>query len=164
MKALKQFALIAVVGGIIAAALVDLWADLAAGGSWRHLIQEMFILLVSAVAFGYLFYNLRRQHIELARLRTDLAQSKQRYAASEQLVNARQQMGRLIAAQFQTWELTASEQEVALLLLKGLSFREIAEIRDTLEKTVRQQASSIYRKAGVSGRASFAAWFIEDIL
>jgi DNA-binding CsgD family transcriptional regulator len=37
-------------------------------------------------------------------------------------------------------------------------------VRDTHEKTVRQQASAIYRKAGVSGRHAFAAWFIEDFL
>jgi len=45
-----------------------------------------------------------------------------------------------------------------------LSFKEIAAVRKTLEKTVRQQASSIYKKAGVSGRHEFSAWFIEDIL
>jgi DNA-binding CsgD family transcriptional regulator len=164
VRPFKQIVLIVVVAVIIAGALADLWVDLGAGASWRHLVQETFIVLVAVAAIGYLVYDLHLQRIELARLKADLAQSKQRYAASEQLLNARQQMGRLIAAQFETWGLTASEREVALLLLKGLSFREIAEVRSTLEKTVRQQASSIYKKAGVSGRASFAAWFIEDIL
>lgn len=51
-----------------------------------------------------------------------------------------------------------------MLLLKGLSFKEIASVRDTMEKTVRQQASTIYRKANVSGRHAFSAWFIEDLL
>ncbi len=50
------------------------------------------------------------------------------------------------------------------LLLKGLSLREISIIRETQEKTVRQQASSIYKKSGVNGRHAFSAWFIEDIL
>ena len=49
-------------------------------------------------------------------------------------------------------------------MLKGLSFREIAELRETREKTVRQQASSVYRKAGVAGRNELAAWFFEDML
>ena len=31
-------------------------------------------------------------------------------------------------------------------------------------KTVRQQASSVYRKAGVTGRNELAAWFFEDML
>jgi len=51
-----------------------------------------------------------------------------------------------------------------MLLLKGLSIKEIAALRETHEKTVRQQASAIYRKAGVAGRHAFAAWFIEDLL
>jgi len=51
-----------------------------------------------------------------------------------------------------------------MLLLKGLSFKEIAALRITLEKTVRQQASSIYRKSGISGRHELAAWCIEDYL
>jgi len=33
-----------------------------------------------------------------------------------------------------------------------------------LEKTVRQQASAIYSKAGLSGRHAFSAWFIEELL
>lgn len=48
------------------------------------------------------------------------------------------------------------------MLLKGLSFKEIAVVRDTVEKTVRQQASALYRKSGLSGRHELAAWFIED--
>jgi DNA-binding NarL/FixJ family response regulator len=73
-------------------------------------------------------------------------------------------LSEVIQEQFSEWQLTAGEQEVALLLLKGLSFKEIAALRNTLEKTVRQQASGIYRKAGVTGRHAFAAWFIEDFL
>jgi DNA-binding NarL/FixJ family response regulator len=45
-----------------------------------------------------------------------------------------------------------------------LSFNEIAAVRETKEKTVRQQASEIYRKSGVSGRHAFSAWFFEDFL
>ncbi|MGB0849457.1 MAG: helix-turn-helix transcriptional regulator, partial [Thiolinea sp.] len=65
---------------------------------------------------------------------------------------------------FVDWVLTPSETEVAMLLLKGLSFEEIAGVRDTKEKTVRQQATAIYRKSGLNGRHEFAAWFFEDFL
>ena len=37
-------------------------------------------------------------------------------------------------------------------------------VRGTAEKTIRQQASSIYQKANILGRHSFSAWFIEDFL
>ncbi len=66
--------------------------------------------------------------------------------------------------QFDVWKLSCSEKDVAMLLLKGLSFKEIAELRKTKEKTVRQQASAIYSKANVTGRHEFSAWFFEDLL
>lgn len=52
----------------------------------------------------------------------------------------------------------------ALLLLKGLSHKVIAEVRATSERTVRQQALAVYRKAGLAGRAELAAFFLEDLL
>ena len=66
--------------------------------------------------------------------------------------------------QFSRWELTQAEREVALLLLKGLSTRDIAIVRATREATVRQQAQGVYRKAGMEGRAELAAFFLEDLL
>jgi DNA-binding CsgD family transcriptional regulator len=80
------------------------------------------------------------------------------------VLDARRKLGTVVSQQFTEWMLTDSEIEVGWLLLKGLSLKEIALVRNTQEKTVRQQASSIYRKAGVSGRHAFSAWFIEDIL
>lgn len=69
-----------------------------------------------------------------------------------------------IQSQLLQWGLTAAEKEVALLLLKGLSFREIAEIRSTSEKTTRQQALMIYQKSKLPGRAELSAFFFEDLL
>jgi DNA-binding CsgD family transcriptional regulator len=69
-----------------------------------------------------------------------------------------------VAAQLQRWGLTTSEKEVALLLLKGLSHREIATLRGTGEPTVRQQSRALYRKAGLSGRHELAAFFLEDLM
>ena len=48
--------------------------------------------------------------------------------------------------------------------MKGLTFKENATVRETREKTVRQQASTIYAKSGLEGRHAFAAWFLEDFL
>lgn len=62
------------------------------------------------------------------------------------------------------WELSPAEKEVALLLLKGLSHKEIAEVRGTSEATVRQQSRALYKKAGLTGRHDLAAFFLEDLL
>lgn len=69
-----------------------------------------------------------------------------------------------IDEQLTKWNLTTAEKEVAFLLLKGLSLKEIAEIRKTTEKTARVQSMAIYAKAGLSGRPELAAFFLEDLL
>lgn len=73
-------------------------------------------------------------------------------------------LGDAIDEQFTRWNLTEAEREVALLLLKGLSLKEIAQIRSTSERTIRAQAQSLYGKAGVTGRAALSAFFLEDLL
>ena len=37
-------------------------------------------------------------------------------------------------------------------------------VRATSERTVREQARSIYTKAGLTGRAALSAFFLEDLL
>ncbi len=65
--------------------------------------------------------------------------------------------------QFHEWDMTAAEREVGLLVLKGLSHKEIAALRATTEATVRQQAQSIYRKSNLPGKTAFSAYFLEDL-
>lgn len=65
--------------------------------------------------------------------------------------------------QFQDWGMTGAEREIGLLILKGLSHKEIAVLRATTEPTVRQQAQSIYRKAKLPGKTAFCAYFLEDL-
>jgi DNA-binding CsgD family transcriptional regulator len=69
-----------------------------------------------------------------------------------------------INKQLDKWELTKAEKRVAFLLLKGLSIKEIADLRKTSEKTVRTQANSIYSKSGLPGRSALSAFFLEDLL
>ncbi|MFT5681969.1 MAG: DNA-binding CsgD family transcriptional regulator [Myxococcota bacterium] len=70
----------------------------------------------------------------------------------------------VIDAQFIAWSLSPAESEVAMLLLKGLSLKETAEVRGTSERTTRKQARAVYRKSGLAGRAELSAWFLEDLL
>lgn len=69
-----------------------------------------------------------------------------------------------IEKQFEEWQLTAAEREVALLMLKGFSHAEIAGLRGTTEATVRHQARAAYQKSGLPNRTSFCAYFLEDLL
>jgi len=73
-------------------------------------------------------------------------------------------LGLAIERQCDRWGLTEAESAVALLLLKGLSMKEVADVRGTSERTARQQALAVYRKAGLGGRAELSAFFLEDLL
>ena len=70
----------------------------------------------------------------------------------------------LIQSQFVIWGLTSAEKDVALLLVKGLSFSEIATIRGTTNNTVRNQAHTIYSKSNLKSRTELAAYFMEELL
>lgn len=161
----KEVMLILVLALVLVASGVDLAADLAHGADRDHIIKEAAVVVISGLAIAWLLLGLRRQRLEISDLRAELAAARELPAgAGQAVVEARQRLGGVIAGQFREWQLTESEQEVGWLLLKGLSLKEIALLRETREKTVRQQASSIYRKAGLAGRHAFAAWFIEDML
>lgn len=94
-----------------------------------------------------------------------LRRAMDRVAAQERTIGtARGDLGRIVEAQFVAWGLTPAERDVGLLALKGLDPAEIARLRGAAASTVRAQLTRIYSKAGVSGRAQFAAWFVEDLL
>jgi DNA-binding NarL/FixJ family response regulator len=50
------------------------------------------------------------------------------------------------------------------LIIKGFSFFEIATLRNVTEKTVRKQATSIYKKANTANRAEFTAEFLSELI
>lgn len=66
--------------------------------------------------------------------------------------------------QFSEWGLSPSEREVAVLLIKGLSMKEISQARAVKEKTIRQQATNVYAKSDCAGRHELVARFIEDLM
>ena len=145
--------------------LADVLTDISLGVPTWHIIEECLIVLAAGVTAGYLMLETRRRARQLEQLKRTLSQADRQIAdITAEMRGARRHYSELIHRQFDDWKLTHSEQQVAMLLLKGLSFREIATVRDTREKTVRQQASTIYAKSGLDGRHAFAAWFLEDFL
>ncbi len=69
-----------------------------------------------------------------------------------------------ISSQMDEWGMTRSEKDIGWLLIKGFSFAEISRLRKVKEHTTRLQASSLYAKSGVSGRAEFCAEIIQAFL
>lgn len=66
--------------------------------------------------------------------------------------------------QFDRWGMSRAEKDVGMLILKGLSHKEISCLRGTTEATVRQQAQSIYQKSDLPGKTAFSAYFLEDLI
>lgn len=64
---------------------------------------------------------------------------------------------------FRNWGLTPSEQDVAVFAIKGYTIAEIAKLRHSAEATVKTHLNSIYRKAGVPGRAQLVSVLVEDL-
>lgn len=152
---------------VLVAALVavDVAGDARAGSPPGHLALEVAIIAAALAGAGVLWLQLVRTRRRAAALRVNLD------AAEESLVRFRQEsqellrgLGAAIDRQFGRWELSPAEREVALLLLKGLSLKEIAGVRETSERTVRQQSLAVYRKSGLKGRAELSAFFLEDLL
>ena len=54
--------------------------------------------------------------------------------------------------------LTAREQEIALLVARGLTNRQIAQELSISERTVENHIGKIFRKLGFSSRSQIAAW------
>lgn len=161
-KELLVISLLAVVAVLSAA---DILHDMREGASTAHLALESVLVTAALGLIVVLASGVWRESRNNAALKQELAaRAAAPEAASEAVRAARHELANVTQVQFETWNLTGTEREIAMLLLKGLSFKEIAAVRSTAEKTVRQQASSIYGKSGVAGRHEFAAWFIEDFL
>lgn len=129
----------------------DVVGDLRDNPSSTHFIFEA--LVTAALAVG-VFFGARALNETLAVMR---AQETALAAASGAL-------SQVIADQFTDWRLTPAERDVGMLALKGLDVAEISQMRSAAAGTVRAQLARIYAKAGVSGRAQFAAFFVEDLL
>jgi len=166
MLYIKELLIVVLLSFVIGGSLIDVVFDYREGASLSHIAVELMLVTASLVLIAMLVFGIWRETRSNRRLKAELASRPAGVSPAQApgLSAARHDFAKVLQEQFAVWGLTQTEKDVSLLLLKGLSFKEIASVRDTLEKTVRQQASSIYKKAGVSGRHAFAAWFIEDIL
>lgn len=163
----KDKFLLLVLSLIIVASVFDIVTDLSHNVPLDHVIKEILLFVVSITAVFWLMLGLRDQQRQVGDLKRELENAKQQVInlqPEQYVIDGRKRLSDVISQQFNEWSLSPSEKEVGWLLLKGLSLKEIAAIRETLEKTVRQQASSVYKKSNLSGRHAFSAWFIEDIL
>lgn len=126
---------------------------------------EIILVILSFSAMLYFTYLLFKQGKNQRELETNLNQiRKQLETSNTRLTEGKKEYQEVVQWQFNEWTLSPSEKEVALLLLKGLSIKDISQARSTKEKTVRKQASAVYEKSALGGRHELSAWFFEDLL
>lgn len=147
--ALAFFALIQAAAAVYF--LLDAAGDIAASRTEMGTFIEALIALGLGIGTVFGVFELSRSH-SLLRVH------------EEALATASGALAEVIEAQFAEWRLTPAEREVGMFALKGFDVAEIARLRGAAQGTVRAQMASIYSKSGTSGRAQFAAFFVEDLL
>lgn len=131
------------------------------------LVDAVSLLLMVSTTVGLvlLVHRMQNQHEEkLDLIRSlDIARAdgtEWRKKAEAHVQGLRHEMD----AQFDRWGMSTAERDVGMLMLKGLSHKEISNLRGTTEATVRQQAQSIYQKSALPGKTAFSAYFLEDLI
>jgi DNA-binding NarL/FixJ family response regulator len=130
-----------------------------------HVIFETMMVAAALVMATTLWLGWWRSAHSAVSLRVSLdAQRAERDAWKASARAALEGLGHAIDAQFAAWRLTPTERQVALMLLKGYSHKQIAAMTTRGERTVRQHAGAVYEKAGLAGRAELAAYFLHDLM
>ena len=159
--------------GVIAAVLAliallastDMLVDLREGASLWHVAAEATVAAAACLGAFHLLRSAWRLRRNLEAQHRDFSAFRQQAEAwrteSKKYLDG---LSQSIDLQLEQWHLSAAEKEVAFLLLKGLSLKEIALARGTSEKTARVQSSAVYAKSGLAGRSELSAFFLEDLL
>ena len=161
LRALLALALASImVGGVI-----DLLMDQPADWFSFHVVFESLMIAGAALMATTLWLGWSHAEQSLTELRQLLdARKDERDAWRESAHSALKGLGEAVNRQFHAWGLTPAEREVALLLLKGYSHKQVAQATGRNQRTARQHASAVYQKAGLAGRAELAAYFLEDLM
>jgi DNA-binding CsgD family transcriptional regulator len=158
-----------VIAGVLALiallAAMDLLIDLREGVTPWHVLTEGMVAVLACLGAFHLLRGAWRLRRRLEAQDRDF--SAFRLQAEAWRMGSRKYLdglSRSIDLQLDQWQLSVAEKDVAFLLLKGLSLKEIAAARGTTEKTARVQSSAVYAKSGLAGRSELSAFFLEDLL
>ena len=145
--------------------IFDFLGDVQDHAPTLHLTIELTLSLLAfagsvalVIRFFKLHDKLKIAHVHVENHKADALKWK------EESAKYVEGLSQVIDNQFERWGMTPAEKDVALLLLKGFSLKEISDLRKVSERTISHQSVSIYNKSGTSGRAGLSAFFLEDLL
>lgn len=149
--------------------IADIIFDFSEGVGFRHLFVEFIVLFICLVGFNFYFDKLKaRTKLNEAKFKQIESESRnfqnELLVVKDELSTFKNQFKQELEKQFSAWRLTPAESEIGVLLLKGLSLKEISETRNSNEKTVRAQCTSIYKKSDLKGRSQFSSYFLDFII
>lgn len=148
---------------------IDHYIEVNLGSSMSEILQDFLLelprLLLLCLSLIFLWRQLSKESKKNALFKRSLLKSKkQSLEWKQQALSFNQEVKNRILKQFQDWKLSKSEVEVALLILKGLSTKEISQCRFTSERTTRNQCRSIYDKSELAGRHELSGYFLEQFI
>jgi DNA-binding CsgD family transcriptional regulator len=143
----------------------DIAWDLATGVTISHIIIELSMMLAAMIGAFYFWNWLKVARRMESNQQRDLKKAHAEITHwQEETRDLLQNLRKVIDKQFALWKFSPTEREIGFYLLNGLSLKQIAELRDSTDKSVKQQAYLLYRKAGLSGRAELSAFFLGGLL
>jgi DNA-binding CsgD family transcriptional regulator len=161
----ERWVLISILSAVFLLVAADIIGDSKEGVDFWHLVLEGSVGLISLFGIFYVLrdsFKTRKNLIETnQKFSTYREESEKWRAESKKYLEG---LSSAIDEQLCKWGLTAAEKDVTFLLLKGLSLKEVANARNTSEKTARAQSMAVYAKAGLSSRSELSAFFLEDLL
>jgi DNA-binding CsgD family transcriptional regulator len=143
---------------------IDISEDISHGSPLDHIAKEILIVLLGIIGVlivwhKYFVFKRKSENLSLSlgeaeeQLRQFKIKTKALYEGLNQSIDE----------QFKLWQLTEAERDVANLILKGMSNKEIAEARASSEKTVTLQLNSVYKKSHLKNRGELAAYFLDAL-
>lgn len=161
----ERWVLVSILSLVLILVTTDIVGDSKEGVDFWHLLLEGSMGLISLFGIFYVLrdsFNTKKNLLETNQKFSAYREEAEKWrSASKKFLEG---LSNAIDEQLSKWGLTVAEKEVAFLLLKGLSLKEIAAVRNTTEKTARVQSMAIYAKAGISSRSELSAFFLEDLL
>ena len=128
------------------------------GGNVPYSTEELLHLLFEAFAVLVLVVSIK----QMSEYTKHLQENSNRQQLS--LYHLRQDFDDLVQNKFEHWQLTQAEADVALLVLRGLTTEQIAELRGVAKGTIKVQAHNAMQKAGVGSRVELMSIFLEEFM